>query len=478
MRPALLCQTVTGRSMAELVAARDAATAADLVELRLDGVADLDVGRALAGRTKRVILTCRAAWEGGSFDGSEDERKAFLTQALQQGADYVDIEWRAGFDDLVREFAPRVVLSSHDFNGVPADLPGQARAMRQHKAGLIKIAVMPERLVDTLPLKQIARDGDAIVVGMGDTGMPSRILASHFGSRWTYAGNAVAPGQLPPAQMVNEFRFPDITQDTTIYGVVGNNVAHSLSPVMHNAAFRAAGLDAVYVPFRPKNFKDFFVFASMLGVRGASVTIPYKVDALTWPSMTADAATLRIGAANTLRRCNEGWEATNTDDDGFLDPLERVGFGTRTRTAVLGAGGAARAVVSGLASRGAAVTVYARRLEQAQELADAFTVDSAPWPPPAGSWDMLVNCTPLGGASAREDSPLPDGPFDGRLVYDLTYGPGESRLLRDARAAGCQTLDGLPMLIAQAERQFQWWTGQPPQAGVMEQALRTKLGRP
>jgi shikimate 5-dehydrogenase len=152
------------------------------------------------------------------------------------------------------------------------------------------------------------------------------------------------------------------------------------------------------------------------------------------------------------------------------------------RVSVIGAGGAARAAVVALASRGARVTVHARREAQAREVAGSWYgglkvsgdrgLQVGPWPPAPGSWDVLVNCTPLGSAAARDESPLPGGPFDGRLVYDLTYGPVESPLLREARAAGCLTLDGLPMLVAQAERQFEWWTGTRPIAGVMNEAAR------
>jgi shikimate dehydrogenase len=108
-------------------------------------------------------------------------------------------------------------------------------------------------------------------------------------------------------------------------------------------------------------------------------------------------------------------------------------------------------------------------------VADATGVAVGAWPPPSGSWDLLVNCTPLGGGALRHQSPLPGGPFTGPVVYDLTYGPGKSVLLREAGDAGCVTVDGLPMLIAQAERQFEWWTGQRPAAGVMADAARRHL---
>ena len=145
-------------------------------------------------------------------------------------------------------------------------------------------------------------------------------------------------------------------------------------------------------------------------------------------------------------------------------------FRARPRVSVLGAGGAARAVIVALTSKNAHVTVHARRGKKAQALAASLGVNAGPWPPAARSWDLLVNCTPLGSASAPDASPLPGGPFDGRLVYDLTYRQGESPLAREARRAGLRTLDGLPMLVAQAERQFEWWTGRRPPSGVMRAA--------
>ena len=484
MTSSLLCETVTGATMAELTAARDAAVAADMVELRLDGVRDLDVAQALHGGYVPMIATCRPAWEGGRFDGSEEERRRVLARALALGAAYVDIEWRAGFDDLIRANGSRIVVSSHDFAGVPDDLGTRARAMRSTGAALIKVAVTAARLSDTLPLLDIAKGGDAVVIGMGDAGVPSRLLASRFGSRWTYAGNGVVPGQVPAARMVDQFRFRTVGARTALYGVVGDNVMHSVSPAMHNAACAAAGLDAVYVPLRAADFADFLSFADAMGIAGASVTIPFKLDALK-ASLGSDDLTRRVGAANTIRRAQSGWEPTNTDVAGFLEPLGPV-WGTdllgadvqvRPRVSVLGAGGAARAVIVALTSRDARVTVHARRGERAQALAVSLGVDAGPWPPAARSWDLLVNCTPLGGASAPDSSPLPGGPFDGHLVYDLTYRQGESPLIREARRAGLRTLDGLPMLVAQAERQFEWWTGRRPASGVMRAAARRAVGQ-
>jgi 3-dehydroquinate dehydratase/shikimate dehydrogenase len=474
----LLVETVTGRTMAELIAARAAATRADMVELRLDGVEDVDVARALDGRACPVIVTCRPTWEGGRFDASEERRRSILREALLCGAEYVDVEWRAGFTDLIARDPRRIVLSSHDFQSVPADLTARATAMRQTGAGTIKIAIPATRLSDSLALPPIAADGDAVVIAMGDAGLPSRLLASRFGSRWTYAGDAIAPGQIPTSRMLDEFRFCAISPSTAVYAVVGNNVMHSMSPVMHNAAFRAAGLDAVYIPLYAADFDDFLTFAEAMTVTGVSVTIPFKLDALR-AAHDADALTRAVGAANTLRRTAGDWEAANSDVQGFLDPLDALYPGSLkgARAAVLGAGGSARAVVVALVSRGAHATLHARRVEQAEEVASACGANVGTWPPPPASWDLLVNCTPLGGPTLRNQSPLPDGPFLGRLVYDLTYGDSETPLLRDARKAGCLTLNGLPMLVAQAERQFEWWTGMRPAQGVMKDAATSRNGR-
>ncbi|HET9272059.1 MAG TPA: type I 3-dehydroquinate dehydratase, partial [Vicinamibacterales bacterium] len=411
-----LCETVTGTSMRELLAARDAATAGDMVELRLDGVSDLDVAGALQGRRTPAVVTCRASWEGGRFDGSEEERRAILRRALDAGAEFVDVEWRAGFDDVIARDPARVVVSFHDFTGKPAGLEDRVAAMRRTGAGTIKVAYASRTLSDTLPLRAIGEAGSAVVIGMGEPGVPSRLLAARYGSRWTFAGQAVAPGQMPAARMIDAFRFRAVRATTRLFGVVSRTAMHSLSPVMHNAAFAAAGIDAVYVPLTTDDFGDFLAYAGAMGFEGASVTIPFKLAAL-------DAAAVRepiaaaVGAANTLRHRGV-WEATNTDVDGFLAPLDELFQKTLAgaRVSVLGAGGSARAVVAGLVSRGAKVTVHARRADQAAEVAGAFGAAAAPLPPAPGSWDLLVNCTPLGGANRRHESPRDGALLDGRAV--------------------------------------------------------------
>jgi 3-dehydroquinate dehydratase/shikimate dehydrogenase len=477
----LLCETVTGRTMAELIVARDAVRHADMVEVRLDGVADADPVGAVAGRRLPVVVTCRPVWEGGCFDGSEEERLRLLTGALGTGAEFVDVEWKAAHANLLGlTGGRRVILSSHDFSGVPSDLCDRVAAMRATGAEVVKVAVMTRRLSDTLPLLDLPRGGNLVSIGMGAAGIATRVLAAQFGSCWTYAGPAVAPGQISSEEMVSTYRFHTLGEGTKVYGVAGKPVMHSLSPVMHNAAFAAREIDAVYLPLEAADFDDFERFAARLDLRGASVTIPYKLDAIRQAHLV-DADARAFGAANTLRRGTIGWEATNTDAAGFLAPLD-VAAGQRgwatidgARAAILGAGGAARAVAHGLTARGARVTVHARNPRQARAVAESVGGAVGTWPVARGTWDLLVNCTPLGSVAQPNESPLPGGPFTGHLVYDLVYAPTTTRLLREAGAAGCATIGGLAMLVAQAERQFEWWAGVAPPAGLMARVAGTAM---
>ena len=464
--------------MAELRAGRDAADGADLVELRLDGVSDPDVAGALAGRRTPVVVTCRPAWEGGAFRGSEEERRGFLAQALELGADYVDLEWQAGWDDLIRARRGRnVVLSTHDFERMPGDLADRYRTMRATGAEVVKIAARACSLTETLALREIgAGEPGRVLVAMGPAGTVSRVLPDRFGSAWTYAGDGVAPGQIGLRRMLDEFRVRSISDSTRLYGVLGAPVGHSLSPAMHNAAFAAAGCDAVYLPLEAAGADDFWTFAQAMKLRGASVTAPFKEAVL--PGLAAtDALVRQVGAANTLRAGERGWDGSNTDVPGFLEPLTGRLALPGSRATVLGAGGAARGVAVALGGAGAEVTVCARNVERAAGVARLVGGHAGGLPPAAGSWDLLVNTTPVGTAPGNGDSPLPGGPFDGRLVYDLVYNPTTTRLLAEASAAGCGVLGGLPMLVAQAVRQFEWWTGTPAPRDVFAAAAQQRLAQ-
>ena len=478
MTQPLLCATVTGRTTEELRRARDAAQAADLVELRLDTMDRPDAIGAIEGRRRPVIVTCRPVWEGGFFRGSEEERERILAEAQAAGAEFVDVEARAEFAaTLARRRRGRgIVLSMHAFDGRPADLAQRALAMRTTGAEIVKIAIPAERLTDMLPLADLAArrefvDADGacghVLLAMGQAGVPSRILSAHLGNRWTYAGDGVAPGQLPAARLLGEFGFRRITRDAALYGVVGNPIAHSLSPVMHNAGFRALGLNAVYVPLQAADIDDFVTFARAMGMRGASVTAPFKVAMLSKVDET-DAMAQRVGAANTLVVRDGRWIGANTDVDGFLTPLKgRIAL-KGARVTVLGAGGAARAVAVALAAQGSAVTISARHPDAARDVAALAGGAVGPWPPRSG-WDVLVNAT-TSGSGGEADDPMQGMPLDGEIVFDLVYAPPVTPLLDRARREGCLTIGGIEMLVAQAERQFELWTGQRPPAGLFAEA--------
>jgi shikimate dehydrogenase len=365
----------------------------------------------------------------------------------------------------------------HDFDGVPTDLDTTVRAMRATGAEVVKVAATLGRLSDCARLLPIAaRNGgrDLVVLGMGPYGTSTRLLAARFGSAWTYAGGIQSIGQISASSMLHDFHFRAISDRTAIYGIVGGTVTHSVSPAMHNAAFRALGIDAVYLPLPATSAEDFVAFGRALGISGASVTIPHKVPLLDLLDEVHPVA-LRIGAINTIKIENGRWLGGNTDASGFLQPMqERVSL-SGLRAAVAGAGGAARAVVVALAASDCRVRVHARQRAQAADVAMLTSAEVGPWPPEPGSWDLLINCTPVGQYPRVDETPVMREALTGRCVYDLVYNPMATRLLREAASLGCQTIGGLEMLVAQAQEQFEWWTGARAPAAVMKDAALKRL---
>lgn len=481
---ALVCATLSG-TLADQACERDAAqvAGAGLVEHRFD----MSGGQAAPGpgffaADVPTLATWRPAWEGGRFEGGEEERRRVVEATLAAGATLVDVEmaapWRAGLlRRLGREAQSRVVLSCHDFTAVPGDLETRVRAMLAEPVAFVKYAVHVSSMRDLLALEGLARrldDPRVLLVPMGRGGVAGRILAHRLGAAWTYGGDAVAPGQLPWRRLLAEFRVPSLSRQSRVRALAGRPIGHSLSPAMHNAALAARGEDAVYVPCEVETFDEFLAWAEAWGIEAASVTVPFKRDAAA-VARPADDLVALLGAANTLRRTGDGWEALNTDVDGFLAPLAPLEL-SGTRATVAGAGGAAAAAALGLLRRGATVTIAARGGQRAAELAARLGASAGAWPAPAGSWDLLVNATPVGTWPAIDATPVEAAQLaGGRLVYDLVYRPSPTRLLRDARDIGCATIGGLPMLVAQAERQFAWWSGTPPRAGVMQAAAERAL---
>jgi 3-dehydroquinate dehydratase/shikimate dehydrogenase len=470
---ARICQTITADTMAELRRKRDAVRNADLVELRLDGVADIDVAGALADRQLPVVVTCRASWEGGRFDGGEEARLALLAKAIDLGAEYVDVEWRADRRGISGNSRTRLVLSHHAFGDCPADLASRAKAMRREDpSAIVKVAAAVSSLGDVTRLHRDTDVGDRLVIGMGTPGEVTRICPWLFGSEWTFAGDA-APGQLSADVLSRQYRVREGSSSTRLYAITGAPLTHSASPAMHNAAFGSLGIDAVYVPMATTDAREFLACADALGVLGASVTAPLKTA---WAAcgVELDDVAQEAGAANTLTRSRQGWEATNFDLAGFMAPLAASDVNLRgADCVVLGAGGAARAAGLALKGAGARVRVSARRRERAEALAAELRVEPTAFPPESG-WDLLVNATPA-GTWPNAESPIPRDALRGGRVYDLVYHPRETTLLRWAREQGLPTIDGLAMLVAQARRQFERWTGVEAPQQVMQAAAETFL---
>jgi 3-dehydroquinate dehydratase/shikimate dehydrogenase len=464
-----IIHTVTARDMTSLRQGRDKATGADMVELRLDGVEDLDVAGALQGRTQPVIVTCRPVWEGGAFDGSEETRRNVIQDAVALGAEWVDVERRAEWRPDRTGSSTRLVLSDHDFSHVPADLHHRVAAMRSEGADIVKVAAMAQCAADCLTMRDVVRGEPAsVVIAMGSFGRITRVLPDRFGSCWTYGGTA-APGQPSVESLVHQFRVHDVTSATEVYAVTGRPLDHSASPAMHNAAFVAMGRDAVYVPLQATTIADALAVANALDIRGLSVTAPFKSG---WPAVGDDEVSRSLGAINTLKRAGGVWRGRNVDGDGFLDPLDARGLSLLDRRVViLGAGGAALAVGRALASRAAHVSLSARQHDKAEAAAAAIGAAVVAWPP-QGSWDLVVNATPVGTWPHDDEPPLAFDEIHVTWAYDLVYNPEETTWLREARATGAQVIGGLEMLVGQAVRQSAWWTGQAPDASVMTSAAR------
>ena len=471
--------------MDELRRARDAAAGADLVELRLDSVDRPDPVAAIEGRLRPVIVTCRPQSEGGQFQGSEEERRNILHDAVSAGAEFVDVELRASFAaDIIRARRGHgVIVSMHVFGGDVPDVADALRALRATGAEVVKLAYEANSLADTLPLFELTQRAEFqapapsshVLIAMGPAGVATRVLAARLRNRWTYAGDGVAPGQLTVCRMLDEFHYRRIRPDADLYGVVGNPVMHSLSPAMHNAGFAHRSLNAVYVPLQARDADDFARFGRAMGMRGASITAPFKVAMMDRVDHV-DALAAEVGAINTLHLKNGQWIGSNTDVHGFVTPLKGRMKLKGTRAAVLGAGGAARAVAVALKREGAKVRVCARRIQQAREVAALVGVQAGEYPPRPGTWDVLVNATSAGTA-AGDSSPMEGVPLDGEIVFDLVYVPSDTPLVAQARAAGCWTIGGVEMLIRQAERQFEIWTGTPPPADLFRHAAQSALAQ-
>lgn len=464
-----------------------------LVELRLDSYADLSVvnlDRALRIYGPNIAVTYRHPLEGGRNPHvSDHERIGFLQRAAHAGVRFVDIEARS-LPPRFDKAGSKLMLSFHSFAGVPdlGQLLRQFRSMRATGADIVKLACLPQMVEDSVPLLRLlmetrAAGASVIVLGMGEAGFWTRVTGPLFGAPFTYSRGVNAPGTAPgqPSwrDLEEVYRYRQLKPGWPVYGVIGNPIAHSLSPLLHNTALRHAGLDGVYIPFKvegdPITFvKDF----EPLGIKGLSVTIPHK-EAVMALCAEVDPVGRAVGAVNTLVPRPDGtWYGVNTDVAAAMDSLESVaGSLAGKRVVVLGAGGAGKAVAHGVKTRGAEVFLFDQARERAAATAQAVGATLMTAPDPAAlKADVLINATPVGmhpdvDASPVERERIPAG----SVVFDVIYNPLRTQLLKLAAERGCRTLNGLPMFIRQGLRQFELWTGKQVAYEVVERPLVAAL---
>jgi 3-dehydroquinate dehydratase/shikimate dehydrogenase len=461
----------------------DLAGVADMFEVRGDMVQDLDLLTLMRAQTHPLLFTCLPRSEGGNWDDQDAAgRRALLMEAAKRGFDYVDVGYKSGFLDVIGEKAGKgLVVSYHDLEGTPRDLDRLYASMAALGADVVKIAVTTRSIADLGRLFEFAsrRAGGGgpplLPIAMGPKGMASRILGGRFGAPFLFAspaaGAEAAPGQIPAAVMAERFRVRRITTATKVYGILGADVTWSLSPVIHNRAFAECGLDAVYVPLQAEALEPFLQALPALRLSGFSVTRPFKVDIV--PRLdSVDRTATRAGSVNTVQVREGRLLGSSTDGLGILVPLRRKTAIRDRRVVILGAGGAARAAALALVHAGAKVTTLARNPAQAAAVAKdtgcahgdlARLADYA--------WEVLINATPIGSASLPAGSPVPAALLrPDAVVFDIVYEPLETPLLRDAARAGCVTIDGLQMLLAQAAGQFEAWTGRAAPEEAMKSA--------
>ncbi|ASV76789.1 3-dehydroquinate dehydratase I / Shikimate 5-dehydrogenase I alpha [Thermogutta terrifontis] len=460
-----------------------------LVEIRLDYInGPVNVKRLLNERPCPVIMTCRRERDGGRFRGTEQERQLILRTAIAEGVDYIDLEEDIAAS-IPRYGQTKRIISYHNFHETPENLQALYDRMATLDPDIIKIATVANHPQDNLRMFQLVAQSRIPTVGlcMGDIGIPSRILAGKFGAPFSYAAfhseRTLAPGQLSFEEMRDVYRYESIRPDTEVYGVIADPVGHSLSPLIHNAAFQRLGLNKVYIPIRVPR-EDLFEFidqAPQWGIKGLSVTIPHK-EAILAKLTKADSIVRGIGAANTV--IFEGNERLgyNTDCRAALEAIETaLGASPKDPTPlkgkhalVLGAGGAGKAVAYGLLRAGATVTLTDGDEEKARLLAEKLDCPYVKWEDRHSvACDILANCTPVGMHPNVDETPFdPKYLRSHMLVFDAVYNPENTLLIKDARARNCKVVTGVEMFVRQACMQFKLFTGLDAPADLMREVLK------
>jgi 3-dehydroquinate dehydratase/shikimate dehydrogenase len=432
-----------------------------------------------------AIATCRREANGGKFAGSNAAELEVLQKAAASGFQLVDVELQTAEEvkprelDKLRANGAALILSYHDFM-TTKDLDGIFERIRPHEAEFIKVVSTARHLADNVAMIRFlerARDKANIVgICMGEQGVISRILGPRSGSIFTFAsaasGEETAPGQISARTLSELYRVGQLDAATRVYGVAGNPVAHSLSPVMLNAAFRRERVNSVYLPLQTSGMGDLLTLIREVPISGLSVTMPFKQEILKHLQKT-DALSEKIGACNTIVRSQDGkLYGFNTDVAAVVRPLEKRLALKNAKVLVIGAGGAARAAVFGLKDKGADVFVMNRTLPTAQKLAREAKAKTIKREQLAKTnFDVIVNATPVGmrgtgtaktgAAKTTAQSLLEPDEINARLVFDLVYNPIDTPLIKAAREKGLPVITGVEMFVHQGARQFEIWTGKP-----------------
>lgn len=507
-----ICVPICEKRASELARrVTDAAGVAELIELRLDCLPSVELNMALRHleelqrvSLRPLILTLRPAEQGGAREIDTLNRLAFWVENFlynEQYEGFADIECdllvmiQHSEDERWKKLDwKRVICSHHDFTGTPGALEKMYERMKAVPARVFKIAVRADDITDCIPvfdlLERARREGrEIIAIAMGPHGIATRILGPSRGAYLTYAplgdAPATAPGQMSATALNDLYRIRRIDEQTEIMGLMGSPVAHSVSPQIHNAAFAARRLNAVYIPFEVREAVDFI--RRMVHprsreldwrLRGLSITAPHKSSVMELLDHLEPPARA-IGAVNTIVIQKDRLIGYNTDAEAFLAPLKKGSESlSGARCALIGAGGAARSTLWALQQEGAAVTMFARNVEIARPLAEKFgagcsSLENARF----AGFDLVINATPLGTRGHHEnETPVTAEQLHGaRCAYDLVYNPPETLFMREAREAGCEIIGGLTMLVAQAAAQFKLWSGEDAPLDVMSDAAARAL---
>jgi 3-dehydroquinate dehydratase/shikimate dehydrogenase len=457
---------------------------ADMFEFRMDLIREPDIVGLLNNAQKPVVVACRTKREGGMYRGNDRDRAMLLELGSAFGAAYVDIELSDGKELLAKfiglKSAAKVLLSCH-MSKPPEDVSALYRKMRQSGAAILKLAyeaVDAHQISHAIRFLAIARKDrqQAIAVAMGDAGEASRVLYNVFGGWGTFAsaehGPSAAPGQIQGSVLRKLFRAHALDKQTQVFGVIGHPLAQSKGVHLHNPLFAGAGSKAVYCRFPVMNLSLFMKHIAPL-LAGFSVTIPHKQKIIPF-LQSIDPAAREIGAVNTVLRRQEGLWGTNTDGAGALDAIEESVKVSGKEMLLIGAGGAARAILYEAKKRGADVLVANRTAERAKHLAREFGVRAVVMRDLQGQkFDILVNATSVGMVPNDGESPVPKNLIKGKAVFDVVYNPPVTRFLREAADAGAVTISGMEMYINQAARQSELYTGKKPSRSRLRRLLST-----